>query len=182
MTYEEAASFPIPHLTGVQALYIRLNIPKPLSPNPKRESILIWGGSTAVGHHAIQLAVLSGLKVFVTASPAAHEELKALGVEACFDYKDSDVVKQIQAAAGEEDIIYGLDTVGEKGSTDACVVGSRSNISFLCIEPIFQSRTLCLPPVEVRLSRLFRYPKRLRNAARMFTWNSPSFTLRLGLL
>ena len=83
---------------------------------------MIWGGSTAVGHHAVQLAALSGLKVFVTASPAAHAELKALGAEACFDYKAPDVVKQIQAAAGEEGIIYCLDTVTEKGSTDACVV------------------------------------------------------------
>jgi len=121
MTYEEAASFPIPHLTAVQALYIRLNIPKPLSPSPKREAILIWGGSTAVGHHAVQLAALSGLRVFVTASPAAHEELKTLGAEGCFDYKDTDVVKKIQAAAGEEGIIYGLDTACEKGSTDNCV-------------------------------------------------------------
>ncbi|KAF9068920.1 chaperonin 10-like protein [Rhodocollybia butyracea] len=121
MTYEEAASFPIPHLTAVQALYIRLNIPKPFSPNPRRETILIWGGSTAVGHHAVQLAALSGLRVFVTASPAAHEELKTLGAEACFDYKDTDVVKKIQAAAGDEDIIYGLDTACERGSTDNCV-------------------------------------------------------------
>ncbi|KAE9390322.1 GroES-like protein [Gymnopus androsaceus JB14] len=121
MTYEEAASFPVPHLTAVQAFYMRLNIPKPFSPNPSRESILIWGGSTAVGHHAVQLAVLSGLKVFVTASVAAHEELKALGAEACFDYKATDVMKQIQAATGEEGIIYGLDTVCENGSTDACV-------------------------------------------------------------
>ncbi|KAE9388116.1 GroES-like protein [Gymnopus androsaceus JB14] len=104
MTYEEAASFPIPHLTAVQAFYMRLNLPKPLSPNPKRESILIWGGSTAVGHHAVQLAALSGS-----------------GAEACFDYKAEGVAKQIQAAAGDEGIIYGFDTVCEKGSTDACV-------------------------------------------------------------
>ncbi|KAF9068863.1 chaperonin 10-like protein [Rhodocollybia butyracea] len=107
MTYEEAASFPIPHLTAVLALYIRLNLSKP---SPKRETILIWGGSTAVGHHAVQLAALAGLRVFVTASPGAHEELKALGADTCFDYKDKDVVNKVLAAAGEEDIIYGLDT------------------------------------------------------------------------
>ncbi|KAF9068864.1 chaperonin 10-like protein [Rhodocollybia butyracea] len=120
MTYEEAVSFPTPHLTAVLSLF-RLNIPKPLSPNPKRETIFIWGGSTAVGHHAVQLAALAGLRVFVTASPAVHEDLKALGAEACFDYKDTDVVKKVLAAAGEEDIIYGLDAVCEKGSTDNCI-------------------------------------------------------------
>ncbi|KAL1672235.1 chaperonin 10-like protein [Schizophyllum commune] len=120
MTYEEAASFPIPHLTAAQAFYMRLNIPKPLT-TPANESILIWGGSTAVGHHAVQLAKLSGLKVFVTASPAAWDELKALGADHTFDYKDSEVVAKITAAAGPDGIIYGFDTVAEKGSTDAVV-------------------------------------------------------------
>ncbi|KAF5390110.1 hypothetical protein D9757_003821 [Collybiopsis confluens] len=121
MTYEEAASFPIPHLTAVQALYIRLNLPRPLHPGPKREWILIWGGSTAVGHHAVQLAALSGLRVLVTASSAVHDELKALGAEACFDYKDADLVEKIRKAAGEEGISYALDTACDKGSTEIAI-------------------------------------------------------------
>ncbi|TRM69126.1 chaperonin 10-like protein [Schizophyllum amplum] len=120
MTYEEASSFPIPHLTAVQALYMRLGLPKP-DIKPANEKILIWGGSTAVGHHTIQLAKLSGLTVFVTASPSAHEELKALGADHCFDYKDADVVSKITSAEGGADIIYGVDTVVEKGSTDLMV-------------------------------------------------------------
>ena len=126
MTYEEAASFPIPHLTGVQALYMRLSLPKPLSPEAtafkqKGEKILIWGGSTAVGHHAIQLAKLSGLTTFVTASPAAWPELTTLGADHLFDYRDPDVVAKITAAAGPEGIIYAVDAVAEKSSTDAAV-------------------------------------------------------------
>ncbi|KAL1745022.1 chaperonin 10-like protein [Schizophyllum fasciatum] len=120
MTYEEAASFPIPHLTAVQALYMRLGLPKPLS-SPLNEKILIWGGSSAVGHHAVQLAKLSGLTVFVTASPAAHDDLKSLGADFTFDYKDLAVVAKITEAAGADGIIYGLDAISENGTTDAVV-------------------------------------------------------------
>ncbi|KAI0031021.1 chaperonin 10-like protein [Vararia minispora EC-137] len=122
MTYEEAASFPIPHLTAVQALYMRLPIPTPFSSQaPLKEKILIWGGSTAVGHHAVQLATLSGLEVIVTASLGAHKELKALGAARCIDYKALDVVAQIKAAAGPDGVIYALDTHASDGSTEHVV-------------------------------------------------------------
>ncbi|KAF5393160.1 hypothetical protein D9757_001176 [Collybiopsis confluens] len=125
MTYEEAAAFPVVHLTAMQALYMRLKIPQPLNFRhgaEDRQSILIWGGSTATGHHAVQLAALSGLRVFVTASPAVHDELKALGAEACFDYRDGvDVGKLVLAATHGQGVNFGLDCIVEGGSTDACV-------------------------------------------------------------
>lgn len=127
MTYEEAASFPIPHYTAVQALHLRLGLPFPSSsPSPSPSSnapqtILIWGGSTAVGHHAVQLAHLSGVRVFVTASPDTHAHLKELGADETFDYKDADVVSKIQKAAGEKGVTLGLDTVAERGSTEKVI-------------------------------------------------------------
>ncbi|KAL1745365.1 chaperonin 10-like protein [Schizophyllum fasciatum] len=120
MSYEEGASFPIPHLTAAQALYTRLDLPLPFT-KPANEKILIWGGSTAVGHHAIQLAKLSGLTVFVTASPSAWDELTAMGADVCFDYRDPQVVSKITDAAGPDGIIYAVDAVAEKASTDAVV-------------------------------------------------------------
>jgi NADPH:quinone reductase-like Zn-dependent oxidoreductase len=111
------------------------------SAGPLREKILVWGGSTAVGHHAVQLAARSGLDVFVTASPAAHAELKALGAAHCFDYKDADVVAKIREAAGEDGIIDGLDTVVEHGSTDAVVV--RVRLPPLCCVSDLARRTRC---------------------------------------
>ncbi|KZV73102.1 GroES-like protein [Peniophora sp. CONT] len=126
MTYEEGASFPIPHYTAAYALYFRLGLPKPFTPEAaefkkKGDKILVWGGSTAVGHHAIQLAALSGLEVYATASPSAHNEVKALGASHVFDYRDPKVVTKILAAAGEKGVIYALDAVSEKGSTDATI-------------------------------------------------------------
>ncbi|KAE9401298.1 GroES-like protein [Gymnopus androsaceus JB14] len=128
MSYAEAAGFPVPHLTAVQALYIHLRIAPPSAPITTQTSILIWGGSTAVGHHAVQLAALSGYKVFVTASPAAFEDLKALGASELFDYKDPDVAQKIKAAAGEQGITLAVDTVSENGTTEL-VVASLSTTS-----------------------------------------------------
>ncbi|KAL1723717.1 chaperonin 10-like protein [Schizophyllum commune] len=120
MTYEEAASFPIPHLTAVQALYMRLGVPKPFTTSLD-EKILIWGGSSAVGHHAVQLAKLSGLTVFVTGSPAVWDELKSLGADFTFDYKDPDIVSKIHAAAGPDGIIHGLDTIAGGGTVEKTI-------------------------------------------------------------
>ncbi|KZV61857.1 GroES-like protein [Peniophora sp. CONT] len=126
MTYEEAASFPIPHLTAVQALYMRHSFPQPLTLKAKElkqkgEKILIWGASTAVGHHAVQLAALSGLEVYATASPAVHADIKALGAAHVFDYRDSDVASKIKEAAGDQGIVYAFDTVAENGSAEATI-------------------------------------------------------------
>lgn len=123
MSDVEGAAFPIPHLNAVQALYMRLNLAKPSAPDTSspKQTILIWGGSTAVGHHAVQLAALSGYRVFTTASPANHARLVTLGASKCFDYKDENVVEAIKKAAGEEGIFAAFDTACEKGSTDLCV-------------------------------------------------------------
>ncbi|KII90674.1 hypothetical protein PLICRDRAFT_174057 [Plicaturopsis crispa FD-325 SS-3] len=127
MSYEEAASFPIPHLTAVQAFYMRLSLPlpSPVSSNAKPgPTVLIWGGSTAVGHHAVQLARLSNAHVLATASAAAHEDLKAIGASECFDYRDPRVSHSIRAAGdahSPDGVKYAFDTVCEKGSTEACI-------------------------------------------------------------
>ncbi|TFK98994.1 chaperonin 10-like protein [Pterulicium gracile] len=125
MTYEEGASFPAAHYTAFQALYLRLNLPFPSSQNPKStpkaQTILIWGASTSVNHHAFQLAHLSGLRVFVVASPDTHAHLKSLGADETFDYKDEDVVRKILEAAGEGGVTLGLDGVVEKGSTEKVI-------------------------------------------------------------
>lgn len=85
----------------------------------KGGKILIWGASTAVGHHAVQIAALSGLEVYAAASPAADAQVKALGATHVFDYNDADIASKIREAAGVEGIIYAFDTATEHDSTEA---------------------------------------------------------------
>lgn len=73
--------------------------------------ILIWGGATASGMLAIQVAKLVyNLKVITTASKKNHEYLKSLGADYTFDYNDADVVEQIKKVGGAN-LRFGLDTI-----------------------------------------------------------------------
>ncbi|WVQ98262.1 hypothetical protein IAU59_005385 [Kwoniella sp. CBS 9459] len=119
----EGASFTLTHLTAVQALYMRLSLAKPSSPDTSspKKIILIWGGATAVGHHAVQLANLSGYKVFATASPANHARLRELGAAECFDYRNPDVLNAIKQAAGDQGVFAAYDTACIEGSTEICI-------------------------------------------------------------
>ena len=88
--------------------YLKLN---PAKETNKGSAILIWGGATATGFLAIQVAkLIYGLKVVTTASSKHHALLKQIGADATFDYKDKDVVEQIRKYAGSS-LKYALDTV-----------------------------------------------------------------------
>ncbi|KAF7973200.1 hypothetical protein HWV62_15783 [Athelia sp. TMB] len=106
ITFEQAAAIGgIPGDTAAQALYTRLDIPRPWTPSQSTavkagDPILIWSGAASVSYYAIQLAKLAGLKVYTTASSHHHESLKKLGADEVFDYRDPEVAQKIKAASG----------------------------------------------------------------------------------
>jgi len=120
-TFEQAAAIGgIPVDTAAQALYTRLDIPRPWSHTKKSavspgDSILIWSGAASVSYYAIQMAKYAGLKVFTVASPHHHEALKKLGAEVVFDYRDPEVSKKIKEASNGS-IKICLDGISEHGS------------------------------------------------------------------
>lgn len=115
-TFEQAAAVTLGLATIVYSFVAELGISQNTLDN-KDKAILIWGGSTASGVIAIQLAKLSfGLKVFTTSSKRNHAYLKQLGADAVFDYSDADVVNLIKKEAGDS-IAYALDTVGTESTT-----------------------------------------------------------------
>jgi NADPH:quinone reductase-like Zn-dependent oxidoreductase len=71
VTSAEGAALPIPAGTAYQSLR-SLGV-------RKGDTVLIHAGSGAVGQAAIQFAVLWGATVIATASPARHDQLRALG-------------------------------------------------------------------------------------------------------
>jgi len=122
ISFEQAAALGgIPGDTAAQALYTRLNIPKPWESSKEPsvsagDSILIWSGAASVSFYAIQIAKLAGLKVYTTASVHHHETLKALGVDAVFDYRDSEAAKKIKSLSNGS-IKIAFDGIGVNGST-----------------------------------------------------------------
>ncbi|KAG7528712.1 hypothetical protein FFLO_05973 [Filobasidium floriforme] len=123
MSFTEGAAITATHLTAVQTLYMRWDLARPSKPDTSevKKILLVWGGATAVGHHAIQLAHLSGYRVFVTAAPDHHSRLMDMGAERCFDYRNPDIVQQIREAAGEQGIFAAYDTPASNKSTESCI-------------------------------------------------------------
>jgi putative PIG3 family NAD(P)H quinone oxidoreductase len=75
------------------------------------QTLLIHGGASGVGSHAIQVGRALGARVAVTAGSAAKLELaRELGADITINYKDEDFVASIRAETGGADVI--LDIIG----------------------------------------------------------------------
>ncbi|KAI0665297.1 GroES-like protein [Cubamyces menziesii] len=117
INHDQAATLGCAFWTAAQALFhkTRLNLIEPPAKASGDEWIFIYGGSSAVGIFAVQLAHLAGYKVVTTASPRNFEYVKSLGADAVFDYKDPDVVTKIKQATGDS-ITKALDAISLKDS------------------------------------------------------------------
>lgn len=87
--------------------------------------ILIWGGASAVGSAAIQIAKFAGFApIYTTASPENHESILEIGASFVFDYKSPSVVEDIKRAvvsSGKK-----LHVVFDAVSTGLAQLGSQS--------------------------------------------------------
>lgn len=110
-SYEGAASITLGLCTVAQSFSHYLKLDKFSNPG---DSILIWGGATATGVLAIQVAKLVyKLNVIATASPKNHQYLKDLGADHVVDYNDPDVVNKIKAIGK---VKFALDTISDKST------------------------------------------------------------------
>ena len=83
------------------------------------EVVVIWGGATAVGGNAIQLARAAGYRVITTASAKNHDRMRRLGAEAAFDYRDPEAANRIVEAVGGS-AVAGILAVAV-GSAEPCL-------------------------------------------------------------
>lgn len=104
MPFEQAAVLPLTLSTAATGLFQRdhLALVHPTADAARRdETVLVWGGSTAVGTNAIQLARNAGYRVIATASARNLERLRALGADAVVDRTASDAVTQLLDVIGD---------------------------------------------------------------------------------
>ncbi|KAF5614111.1 toxD [Fusarium tjaetaba] len=147
---EAAAVMSLVVRTAADALFNVLGIPPPsnsYSEISPESGIVIWGGGSAVGWSAVQLAGAAGLSpIITTASASHHQALKDLGATQCFDYRDDGVVDKIQAAidAAGQPLKYILDAVctqGRGSSTSKCdVLKTAPDATYTGTVPVQSSR------------------------------------------
>ena len=117
-------------------LQLPLPWPKPASYKPPhaQSPILVWGGSSSVGQYALQILKHFGYgNLMATASPQHHALLTSYGATQTFNYRDEDVVQQIDAAASNG-IPFIIDCIGSlKGSIAPLtrIAGSGSKVAIL---------------------------------------------------
>lgn len=126
LTFEEAVVLPLSLSTAAAGLYVsealglRLpRVPGSAAPIPtlwdaKKETLLLWGGSSSVGSSVVQLAVASGYNVVATASPANYGYVKSLGASLVLDYHNPDIVSLLIALlqAQQTTVVGAYDAIG----------------------------------------------------------------------
>ncbi|KAL9060305.1 MAG: hypothetical protein Q9162_000709 [Coniocarpon cinnabarinum] len=104
VSFEEAASLPIASITGAAIIHLGLHVPLPyfdLSEGTNHPtSILVLGGSSAIGAAAIQFLRLAipQATILTTSSIHHHEHLLSLGATKCFERAAQDEPDAIKAA------------------------------------------------------------------------------------
>lgn len=119
ISLEEASTFGVGISTVGQGLYQTLGLPLPGAKNPSKDTILIYGGSSATGTIAIQYAKLSGWKVVTTCSPRNFDLVKSLGADAAFDYDDPEAPKKIREYT-EDKLSYAFDCISSDSTAEFC--------------------------------------------------------------
>ncbi|KAK8061595.1 GroES-like protein [Apiospora phragmitis] len=100
MPYRDAVIFGLCTTTSSFSLfgkdYLHLEFPK-LGATKTGKSVLVWGGSSAAGSNAIQMATGAGYDVITTCSPRNFDYVKGLGAVKAFDYNSPTVVQDVVA-------------------------------------------------------------------------------------
>ena len=91
------------------------------------ETLLVQGGTSGIGTHAIQVARALGARVAATASPSRAQRCRELGAEIVLDY-DGDVAAELKEATGGHGADVVLDNMGAGGlaaNLDALAMDGR---------------------------------------------------------
>ena len=111
LSFEQASVLPLPLSTAASGMFqqdgLGLALPT-AAPAERPEAVLVWGGSTAVGSNAIQLARNAGYRVVATASPHNFDYLRSLGAAATIDRNSPAAVDELVAAIGDSPLAGSL--------------------------------------------------------------------------
>ncbi len=122
LSFEDAATIPIPFLTAQYALHS-------LGRLRAGERVLVHAGAGGVGMAAVQLALRAGAEVFATAgNPEKRAMLRSLGVHHVFDSRSLDFAQGVREATGGEGVDVVLNSLSGEfiaRSLDVLATGGR---------------------------------------------------------
>ncbi len=117
ISFETGAGLPLSSMAAAIALYQELSLPLPIVAGKKDIPVLIYGGATAVGAFALQLAKLSKLGPIITVVGSGIDSVQSLETaDHIVDYRKGDVAKAILAALDGKKVQHALDAVSSGNS------------------------------------------------------------------
>ena len=141
MACVEGAAIPLAALTSAVGLYARLRLPQPWLPasDDTKIPIVIYGGGSAVGAYAIQLAIKSNIHPIITVAGKAQDFVEKMidrsKGDTIIDYRKGDeaVVQGLKDALKGQKLLHAFDAVSEKGSYQniAKVLDPQATITFV---------------------------------------------------
>lgn len=110
--FDIAAAAPLVVITAWEALFDRAKL-------QAGETVLIHAGAGGVGHVAIQFAIQHGARVATTVSSREKADyVSTLGVENVINYKESNIVDEVNGWTSGKGVDVVFDTVGGKVFAD----------------------------------------------------------------
>ncbi|CAK7234674.1 hypothetical protein SCUCBS95973_009016 [Sporothrix curviconia] len=123
-SYEDAATTPLVGLTAAVSLYADLGLPQPWTPAPEGAvtPLVVYGGGSAVGAAAIQLARLGNIHpIFAVAgesAPFVESLLDKSKGDVVVDYRGGDdaAAAALKKAVGDHKVRHAVDAISQGGS------------------------------------------------------------------
>ena len=129
MSWTEAAAIPETFFTVWENVFRRARL-------AQGESFLVHGGSSGIGTTAIQLARMTGCRVFATCGSAEKRAAcEALGAERAINYKEEDFAAVVNDMTGGKGVNVILDMVGgdylQKNISILAIDGRLWNVNYM---------------------------------------------------
>jgi NADPH2:quinone reductase len=117
IAFEAGAGLPLSFMTASLDLYQHLMLPLPPAPDKKDMAVLIYGGSSAVGAYALQLAKLSKVGPIITVARSGIDFVKSLNAAThIVDYRQRNVEVDILTGLRGKKLALALDSISGHGS------------------------------------------------------------------
>jgi NADPH:quinone reductase-like Zn-dependent oxidoreductase len=129
LPFERAAVLPLTLSTAATGLFQEdhLGLALPQADAPQRaETVLVWGGATAVGGNAIQLARNAGYRVVTSCSPRNEAHVRSLGAERVVDRRSATAVEELVTAVGDSPLAGSI-AIGRGSLRPTVAVAARTH-------------------------------------------------------